>query len=158
MRSLLVVLQGAIQHSCSANSVRTDLIALGASAGSAAEAGEAFASRASDVAHSAGSESLSVNSLIDLSWNFGVTVSTDEVKRLGATYLQLKLVLDKGGGKAEPVFCELTLPQFYDLLSELERAKAYVDLMAGAAAGEEDEEDRSSADAAAAALGGGGDA
>lgn len=72
-------------------------------------------------------------------------MSTDEVKRLGATYLQLKLVLDKGSGEAEPVFCELTLPQFYELLSELERAKAYVDLMAGAAAGEEEEGGASSA-------------
>jgi len=110
MRSLLVVLEGSVKHSCGAENVRQDLVGLGMAAGHAKLASDAFAKRGSAIVHAVGSDSMSVNKLIDLSWNFGVTVSTDEVKRLGDTYLQLKLVLDKGEGVAESVFCELTLP------------------------------------------------
>jgi hypothetical protein len=38
---------------------------------------------------------------------------------MGATFLQMKLVVDRGGGRMEHVLMELSLPQFYDLLANL---------------------------------------
>lgn len=37
--------------------------------------------------------------LVDLEWKFGVTASTDDVMSVGATYLQMKLVIDRGSGQ-----------------------------------------------------------
>ncbi|XP_034447091.1 COMM domain-containing protein 7-like [Hippoglossus hippoglossus] len=52
-----------------------------------------------------------------------VTVGTSETQKVGNIYLQLKLVVRKGNS-TENVYMELTLPQFYNFLHEMERAKA----------------------------------
>uniref|UniRef100_A0A8C4DPY2 COMM domain containing 7 n=1 Tax=Dicentrarchus labrax TaxID=13489 RepID=A0A8C4DPY2_DICLA len=52
-----------------------------------------------------------------------VTVGTSEVQKVGNIFLQLKLVVRKGNS-TENVYMELTLPQFYNFLHEMERAKA----------------------------------
>ena len=51
------------------------------------------------------------------------------VAQIGSTFLQLKMVVDKGAGVTEDVFMELSLPQFYDFLSQMEKAKTYVDFL-----------------------------
>lgn len=63
-----------------------------------------------------------VNPLVDMEWKFGVTTATSDMKVVGNSFLQLKLVIDKGG-KKEDVFMELTLPQFYSFLHEMEKAR-----------------------------------
>uniref|UniRef100_A0A1X7VRJ0 COMM domain-containing protein n=1 Tax=Amphimedon queenslandica TaxID=400682 RepID=A0A1X7VRJ0_AMPQE len=73
-------------------------------------------------------QSLTVNQLVDMEWRFGVTAADSEMKKVGNTYLQLKLVLDKGI-KTEEVFMELTLPQFYSFLHEMEKAKAGIEYL-----------------------------
>uniref|UniRef100_A0AAQ4S3C9 COMM domain containing 7 n=1 Tax=Gasterosteus aculeatus aculeatus TaxID=481459 RepID=A0AAQ4S3C9_GASAC len=52
-----------------------------------------------------------------------VTVGTSEIQKVGNIFLQLKLVVRKGNS-TENVYMELTLPQFYNFLHEMERAKA----------------------------------
>uniref|UniRef100_A0A3Q3WWT8 COMM domain-containing protein n=1 Tax=Mola mola TaxID=94237 RepID=A0A3Q3WWT8_MOLML len=66
---------------------------------------------------------LMVNQLVDMEWKFGVTVGTSEVQKVGNIFLQLKLVIRKGNS-TENVYMELTLPQFYNFLHEMEKAKA----------------------------------
>ncbi|KAI4824632.1 hypothetical protein KUCAC02_013130, partial [Chaenocephalus aceratus] len=68
-------------------------------------------------------QTLMVNQLVDMEWKFGVTVGTSEVQKVGNVFLQLKLVVRKGNS-TENVYMELTLPQFYNFLHEMERAKA----------------------------------
>jgi len=68
-----------------------------------------------------------------MSWTFGVSVATDEVAPVGETYLQLRLVLATGGGGRDNVYMELTLPQFYELLAQLQRAKTILDFLAAGA-------------------------
>uniref|UniRef100_A0AAX7VVL0 Nucleolar protein 4-like b n=1 Tax=Astatotilapia calliptera TaxID=8154 RepID=A0AAX7VVL0_ASTCA len=68
-------------------------------------------------------QTLMVNQLVDMEWKFGVTVGTSEIQKLGTVFLQLKLVVRKGNS-TENVYMELTLPQFYNFLHEMERAKA----------------------------------
>ena len=38
--------------------------------------------------------------------------------------------IDRGAGRTEASTMELTLPQFYDLLQEMEKAKAAMDFLA----------------------------
>uniref|UniRef100_A0A3B4W9V9 COMM domain containing 7 n=1 Tax=Seriola lalandi dorsalis TaxID=1841481 RepID=A0A3B4W9V9_SERLL len=52
-----------------------------------------------------------------------VTVGTSEIQKVGNIFLQLKLVVRRGNS-TENVYMELTLPQFYNFLHEMERAKA----------------------------------
>ena len=71
--------------------------------------------------------------LVDLQWKFGVTSSTDEVQDAGLAFLQLTLAVEPkdglgaGGGTVEHVSMELTLPEFYHFLSEIQKAKAVMD-------------------------------
>jgi COMM domain len=39
---------------------------------------------------------LMVNQLLDMEWKFGVTASSDTLNHAGNSFLQLKLVLEKG--------------------------------------------------------------
>uniref|UniRef100_A0A8C2KW30 COMM domain containing 7 n=2 Tax=Cyprinus carpio TaxID=7962 RepID=A0A8C2KW30_CYPCA len=71
-------------------------------------------------------QTLMVNQLVDMEWKFGVTVGTSELQKTGNIFLQLKLVIRKGN-TTENVYMELTLPQFYNFLHEMERAKASMD-------------------------------
>lgn len=48
--------------------------------------------------------------------------------QIGSTFLQLKFVIDNGG-VLENKSVELTLPQFYEFLSEMEKAKTYVEFL-----------------------------
>ncbi len=68
------------------------------------------------------------NEVVDMEWKFGVTAATSEVAQVGSTFLQVKLVVDKGGAR-EDVFVEFTLPQFYEFLADMEKAKTYVDFL-----------------------------
>ena len=66
--------------------------------------------------------------LVDADWRFGVTTATDDVARVGSTFVQLRLTL-LDGGSVRDEHMELTLAQFYDLLAQLERARSYTDYL-----------------------------
>lgn len=70
-----------------------------------------------------------INQLIDMDWKFAVTAGTSDMNQVGHSFLQLKLVLDKGNKELENVCLELTLPQFYSFLHEMEKAKASLELL-----------------------------
>ncbi len=78
-------------------------------------------------------QTLKINQLLDLDWAFGVCAASDESENLGGTFLKMKFAIDKDG-KREDVLVELTLPQFYNLLTEMEKAKALMDSIAGLSA------------------------
>ena len=63
--------------------------------------------------------------LLDADWRFGVTVSTDDIGRVGSTFFQLRLLVDGTAAApgAKEHFFELTVAQFYTLLSSLEKAQ-----------------------------------
>ncbi|GAB6033497.1 COMM domain-containing protein 7 [Chamberlinius hualienensis] len=76
-----------------------------------------------DVSRNILSHTLANNRLVDMEWKFGVTAASSECNKIGSTFLQLKLVINKGD-RLENVHMELTLPQFYAFMHEMERAKA----------------------------------
>lgn len=71
--------------------------------------------------------------LLGLEWKFGVTASSDELQAVGSSFVLVRLrVAPKEGngtgtGEERVVPMELTLPQFYSFLHELEKAKATLD-------------------------------
>ena len=66
-----------------------------------------------------------------MEWKFGVTASSDELEKVGSTYLQLRLLTAKAGGGSDEVMLELTVEQFYEFLAQMERVKASVDFLSG---------------------------
>ena len=76
---------------------------------------------------------LQVHNLVDMEWKFGVTSATDEMERVGTTFLQIKFVIAKGddeeNSETESIYMELSLQQFYELLGQLEKVKSLTDLM-----------------------------
>eukprot|EP01122_Echinamoeba_exundans_P008080 TRINITY_DN260_c0_g1_i2.p1 TRINITY_DN260_c0_g1~~TRINITY_DN260_c0_g1_i2.p1 ORF type:complete len:344 (+),score=69.83 TRINITY_DN260_c0_g1_i2:62-1033(+) len=70
----------------------------------------------------------SANQLLDMSWRFGLTAGNNSIKQVGDSFLQLALQLDQGGSQRRTVHVELTLPQFYAFLAELERASKAIEL------------------------------
>jgi len=70
--------------------------------------------------------------LLDAEWRFGVTVSTDDVGRVGSSYVQLRLLTGSSApasASPEEHAVELTVPQFYSLLASLEKAQGYCNLL-----------------------------
>eukprot|EP01129_Flabellula_baltica_P007345 TRINITY_DN2848_c0_g1_i2.p1 TRINITY_DN2848_c0_g1~~TRINITY_DN2848_c0_g1_i2.p1 ORF type:complete len:200 (+),score=45.21 TRINITY_DN2848_c0_g1_i2:152-751(+) len=73
------------------------------------------------------SQTLMVNQLLLPEWRFGVTASNKDIRGVGATFLQMKLSLDMGNDNTSEEYIELTLPQFYQFLASMEKAKAQLD-------------------------------
>eukprot|EP00494_Astrolonche_serrata_P006146 UN06163 len=47
---------------------------------------------------------LSTNKLIDMEWNFGISVSSDSLKHLGNTFLHIKLVIEESGNEKPSIW------------------------------------------------------
>lgn len=126
VRSLSMLMQGAIKRNLKIETLMEDCDSLGLEETRVKLIGATWKKYFVAISRGVFSQTLSVNPLKDLDWRFGVTAASSEVKEVGATYLQLKLTLDRGDGLRD-VFVELTLPQFYDLLHQLESAKQTLD-------------------------------
>lgn len=61
--------------------------------------------------------------LINLDWKFGVTASSSENRKVGTCFIQMKFTLEGEDRKKEDFEVELSLPQFYDFMHEIEKAK-----------------------------------
>jgi len=64
---------------------------------------------------------LSVSQLQDISWKFGVSAASSEQDKVGACFLQIQLTLQQGQG-SETKLMELSLPQFYQFLQQMQLA------------------------------------
>ncbi|XP_030771426.1 COMM domain-containing protein 7 isoform X1 [Rhinopithecus roxellana] len=122
VKSLLLVPNGALKKSLTAKQVQVDFITLGLSEEKATYFSEKWKQNAPTLARWAIGQTLMINQLIDMEWKFGVTSGSSEVEKVGSIFLQLKLVVKKGN-QTENVYIELTLPQFYSFLHEMERVR-----------------------------------
>lgn len=123
------VLQGSIVHQLSDAEVIEDLSVLGFGEGAVKKMMEVWAAGRVDAGQAALAYTLRVNPLIDMQWRFGVTTANSEIRHLGATFLQMLLTLDMGNHQKK-LHLELSLPQFYDFLAQMEKAKAMCDFLA----------------------------
>ncbi|CAI5778577.1 COMM domain-containing protein [Podarcis lilfordi] len=128
VKSLLLVPNGALKRGLSAEQVRADLITLGLSEEKASYFEEQWKEKSPTLSRLAVGQTLMVNQLVDMEWKFGVTAGSSELEKAGSIFLQLKLVIRKGN-KVEPLYMELTLPQFYSFLHEMERMKTSLECL-----------------------------
>jgi hypothetical protein len=125
-RNLLNVLKGALKQNLDARQVKEDFTLLGLNEDKASYLSEQWLSNQAAMWRCTLDQTLSVNRLVDMDWKFGVTAASSELSKVANTFLQLKLVIDKGHGM-EDVYMELTLPQFYSFLHEMEKARSVID-------------------------------
>ncbi|XP_041860658.1 COMM domain-containing protein 7 isoform X1 [Melanotaenia boesemani] len=123
MKSVLLLPQGALKKNLTSEQIREDLVTLGLNEEKAAHFSQQWGEHYAVLSRLALGRTLMVNQLVDMEWKFGVTVGTSEIQKAGNIFLQLKLVVRKGTS-TENIYMELTLPQFYNFLHEMERAKA----------------------------------
>ncbi|XP_058619533.1 COMM domain-containing protein 7 [Onychostoma macrolepis] len=126
MKSVLLLPHGALKRNLTAEQVKADLLSLGLNEDKASNFSDQWRIHYPVLSRLAVGQTLMVNQLVDMEWKFGVTVGTSELQKTGNIFLQLKLVIRKGN-TTENVYMELTLPQFYNFLHEMERAKASMD-------------------------------
>ncbi|KAI7794378.1 COMM domain-containing protein 7 [Triplophysa rosa] len=126
MKSVLLLPHGALKRNLTGEQVKLDLLSLGLNEEKASYFSDQWKVHYPVLSRLAVGQTLMVNQLVDMEWKFGVTVGTSELQKTGNIFLQLKLVIRKGN-TTENVYMELTLPQFYNFLHEMERAKASMD-------------------------------
>ncbi|XP_065422415.1 COMM domain-containing protein 7 isoform X1 [Chrysemys picta bellii] len=122
IKSILLIPNGALKRNLSTEQVRADFIALGLSEEKASYFAEQWKLNSPTLTRLAVGQTLMINQLIDMEWKFGVTAGSSELEKVGSIFLQLKLVVKKGS-QMDHVYVELTLPQFYSFLHEMERVK-----------------------------------
>ncbi|XP_066444251.1 COMM domain-containing protein 7 [Eleutherodactylus coqui] len=123
VRSVLLVLNGALRRNLKPEDLQADLVVLGLDEDKARLFADKWSGDAAVLTRLAVGRTLSINQLVDMEWKFGVTAASSELEKAGSVFLQLKMVI-KQGNQLEPVYVELTLPQFYSFLHEMERAKS----------------------------------
>ncbi|PRP88925.1 hypothetical protein PROFUN_00393 [Planoprotostelium fungivorum] len=124
LQSLLFFFRGELRANASPTFVKEDLLSLGLESSRAAQVSHKWKEMFVTLSRSAIGQTLVVNQIVDMQWKFGVTASSNEALKVGSSYLQLKLTLDKGEGSLEHISMELTLPEFYQLYAEMQKAKA----------------------------------
>ena len=122
--SLLIFLNGSTKYNATPAQVKDDLTELGVTDDRITQICDAFSARSDDLYDVAVAQTLRVNELVDLEWSFGVASSCRDVRKAGSAFLRVKFVFDRGGGKLQSVFTEMTLPQFYEFIHEMEKARA----------------------------------
>lgn len=129
VRSLLVFLQGAIREGWSVPQLESRCVALGLEPRATAVLSASYKSYSSQMVTSLLARTVTANRLVDMDWSFGVTASSDDCDQVGKTFLQLKLTIDRGDEGTAPVFLELSLDQFYQVLASLEKTQQVLELM-----------------------------
>jgi hypothetical protein len=128
MRGLLLLVKGALKHNVTPQQLKGDLLALGMSSDRAETMEKVWRGNYMDLARSATVQTMTIKSLQDMEWKFGVTASSEELDTVGSTFLQMKFTLNSGANDDEKVHVEMSLPQFYEFLAKMEKAKAEMDM------------------------------
>ena len=130
VRGLLVFFQGAIQDGLNVPQLEARCNALGLSTEVVAVMVGQWQRSSPQMVTSLLARTVTSNRLVDMDWSFGVTASSNDCDQVGKTFLQIKLTIDHGNDKGNGVvFMELSLEQFYQFLSSMERCRSYVELV-----------------------------
>nr|XP_036860542.1 COMM domain-containing protein 7 isoform X2 [Manis javanica] len=88
VKSLLLVPNGALKKSLTAEQVRADFMTLGLGEDKATYFAEKWKQNAFTLARWAIGQTLMINQLIDMEWKFGVTSGSSELEKVGSIFLQ----------------------------------------------------------------------
>ena len=120
--AILFFLGHCLKMNLAQQCVRQDLFTFGLEPKRAKYIAEQFGKKFISLSTSMIENTLKVNELVNMEWKFGITAGNDDLKELGKVFLVLKLTINRGE-RLEDVVMELTLAQFYSLLSELQKAQ-----------------------------------
>jgi len=127
-QAYIVLLKGAFQNNLSPAQLAEDLTQLEWAPECVAAVGRMWKTNKASLTSSSLGKTLMVNKLVLPEWRFGITTGNKDLRELGSTFLQLKLILDIGDGQTSEEYVELTLPQFYEFVATMEKAKAQMDV------------------------------
>jgi len=122
LKGLLFFMSESLRKNSSAETVNEELVAFGLSKEKSELIGSLWKTTFAKLAQTMKQKTLKVNELVDLQWKFGVTASSDSLQQVNTCFLQLKLVINTGN-KTEDVLMEMSLPQFYKFLQQMEQAQ-----------------------------------
>ncbi|EGG20379.1 COMM domain-containing protein 7 [Cavenderia fasciculata] len=123
-RNIFYFFKGAVKYHLTPTHVKEDLVNFRLSEEQAENIASKYKLNFIGLSRTFVGNTLTINQVLDMQWRFGVTTASSESKKAGNTFLQLKLVLDQGNDKKEDVHMELSLPQFYQFLRQMEQAKS----------------------------------
>eukprot|EP00694_Reclinomonas_americana_P006827 EC797421.1.p1 GENE.EC797421.1~~EC797421.1.p1 ORF type:complete len:201 (+),score=71.19 EC797421.1:7-609(+) len=124
-RTFVLLVQGALRNNVSPDQLAADMTELGCEEAVAGAIGKVWRDKLVNVSRNVLGNTVTVNQLVDIQWRFGVTASSNELSDVGATFLQLNLELESG----DDVHMEMSLPQFYQFLHEMEKANSALALL-----------------------------
>jgi len=126
--ALLFVLSASLHRSLSADVLMEELQKLSVSAAASSTLSTLWRGCFVDLTGLVSGEVLSVNEVSELEWRFGVTAASSQLNKVGATFLQLRLIIDRGTHQ-QAVLMELSLAQFYSFLHEMQAADRQADAL-----------------------------
>jgi len=112
-RALLMFFKGAFQNNLNASQLSEDLTQLGFAPDQVTALQLQWKKNLVSLSTSSLGKTLMVNQLLLPEWKFGITASSKDLKDVAGTFMQLKLILDRGDGQKQYEYVEMTVPQFY---------------------------------------------
>eukprot|EP00040_Diaphanoeca_grandis_P039568 m.259439 g.259439 ORF g.259439 m.259439 type:complete len:200 (-) comp38064_c0_seq1:37-636(-) len=125
-RTWMSFFRSAQKNNATPKDLRDDLMTLGLPEDKATFLAKVYKKNTVALARAVVGRTLQVNQLTDMQWRFGVTSGSSELRTSGKTFLQMKMTINNGSTN-EDVFMELSLPQFFSLMRELQQAKSSLD-------------------------------
>ncbi|EGD81769.1 hypothetical protein PTSG_02482 [Salpingoeca rosetta] len=122
-RGWLTFFRNAQRTGMSVKAIFEELMRIGFSKGKAQYVAKKFKANEQALTRTLIGNTFAINEIVDMQWKFGVTAGSSEFKQTGDSFLQLKLILQRGTTREE-AYMELSLPQFYAFLKEMETAKS----------------------------------
>jgi len=88
--------------------------------------GEEYQLQLKPVLSSVFNNGLSLNGFANLDWKLGVSVASKQSMSAPSPFVQLRIGVEKGNSAIEYHAIEMSIPQFYHLLAEMEIAKRHM--------------------------------
>uniref|UniRef100_A0A7S2DBL4 COMM domain-containing protein n=1 Tax=Octactis speculum TaxID=3111310 RepID=A0A7S2DBL4_9STRA len=129
VRGLIILFRGASKQNLLPSQLTSDCVKLNLKQECVTAITNSWQIRHAALASVQMTKTLAANQLVDMEWKFGVTAASSEIAQIGSTFLHMKLVIDRGNGSREDVFMELSLPQFYEFMADMEKVKSYMDFL-----------------------------
>eukprot|EP01130_Rhizamoeba_saxonica_P009608 TRINITY_DN3914_c0_g1_i1.p1 TRINITY_DN3914_c0_g1~~TRINITY_DN3914_c0_g1_i1.p1 ORF type:complete len:199 (-),score=34.32 TRINITY_DN3914_c0_g1_i1:161-709(-) len=104
LKSYLIFFKGAFKNNLTSSQLSEDLVMLGLTQNHIAQVTRIWVQSLRAIGSGSLSQTLMVNQLVLPQWRFGITASNKDLRNVGSTFLQLKLVLDKGSGQLDEEF------------------------------------------------------
>lgn len=120
------VLSECLQRNLSGDVLKDELMKFGWSEENATIVSEEWKNSFVILTNNAATNTLIANEIVDFTWKFGVTASSNECKSIGNCFLQLQLTF-RQGNKERQQWIEMTLPQFYEFLQQMQSANRIVE-------------------------------